>query len=337
MIPSYVTGKPNGTEQGVLMAADLGATHFRVCSVQLNGDHTFNIEQMKSKIPEELLYDENVTNDELFSFLGRRTRAFIRKHHPEVLKNKALNLNQDPDAPIGDDEDSINNNTLDVLKMGFSFSYPVDQKSIGSGTLIRWTKGFKIEDTIGKDVVKSFQDQLDAHGLDMIRVVALTNDTVGTFLAHCYTSGDAETMTGEVSDPVIGGIFGTGTNGCYMEDLDNIKKLTDEEKAKFKQHGKTKMVINTEWGSFDNDLLHLPVTQYDIDIDEKFSSNPGFHLFEKRVSAMFLGEILRNTLVDLHQRRLILTQYKTHDQLPHRLKTPFELATEVLSLSLIHI
>ncbi|CCD25764.1 putative glucokinase NDAI_0F04460 [Naumovozyma dairenensis CBS 421] len=312
MIPTYVTGKPNGLEQGILMAADLGGSHFRVCSVKLNGDHTFTIEQLKSKIPEELLDDDNVTSEELFSFLARRTRAFIKKFHPEVFAN-AGKPNQES------------------LKMGFTFSYPVDQKSLSHGTLIRWTKVFKIKDTIGKDVVELFQQQLDDHGMDMIRIVALTNDTVGTFLTHCYQTGDHETMTGEISEPVIGCIFGTGTNGCYMEKIENIKKLPEDTRNKLLSEGKTHMVINTEWGSFDNECKVLPTTKYDIDIDQKLSSNPGFHLFEKRVSGMFLGEILRNVLVDLHSRNLILTQYRTHDQLPHRLKTPFQLSTEVLS------
>lgn len=309
MIPSFVTGSPNGTEKGILLAADLGGTNFRVCSVTLNGDHTYSMEQMKSKIPDELLDDENVTSEQLFGYLARRTLAFIKKYHPEALEKK--------------DE---------ALKLGFTFSYPVDQTSLNSGTLIRWTKGFKIADTVGKDVVQFYQDQLKLQGLEMINVVALTNDTVGTFLSHCYTSDNTDSMTtGEISEPIIGCIFGTGTNGCYMEEIKNIKKLPEELKQKFAAEGKTHMVINTEWGSFDNELKVLPTTKYDIDIDQKFSPNPGFHLFEKRVSGMFLGEVLRNILVDLHSRGLVFAQYRTTSQLPHRLQTPFELDSEVLS------
>lgn len=313
MIPSYVTGKPNGTEKGVLLAADLGGTNFRVCSVDLGGDHTFSLQQMKSKIPDELLEDDTVTSEDLFKYLARRTVAFMRKYHPELLEEHA----KDDAKP---------------LKMGFTFSYPIDQKSLGSGTLIRWTKGFKIRDTIGKDVVQLYQDQLNSQGLNMINVVALTNDTVGTFLSHCYCSGTADSLSsGEISEPVIGCIFGTGTNGCYMEKITNITKLPEDVRANLLHEGKTHMVINTEWGSFDNELKHLPSSKYDVDIDQKLSANPGFHLFEKRVSGMFLGELLRNMLVDLHSQGLILNQYRSYGQLPHRLKTPFELSSEVLS------
>lgn len=309
MIPSFVTGTPNGTEQGILLAADLGGTNFRVCSVTLNGDHTYSMEQMKSKIPDELLEDENVTSDQLFGYLARRTLTFLKKYHPEYLDK-----NDEP------------------LKLGFTFSYPVDQTSLNSGNLIRWTKGFSIKDTVGKDVVQLYQDQLKEVGLSMVNVVAMTNDTVGTFLSHCYTSNNTDSMTtGEISEPIIGCIFGTGTNGCYMEEIAKITKLPKELREKFIKEGKTHMVINTEWGSFDNELKHLPTTKYDVDIDQKYSPNPGFHLFEKRVSGMFLGELLRNILVDLHSRGLISSQYREKTQLPHRLQTPFELDSEVLS------
>lgn len=33
-------------------------------------------------------------------------------------------------------------------ELGFTFSFPVRQLSISSGTLIKWTKGFSIEDTV---------------------------------------------------------------------------------------------------------------------------------------------------------------------------------------------
>ncbi|GCF00125.1 glucokinase [Zygosaccharomyces mellis] len=310
MIPSFVTAKPNGTETGLFLAADLGGTNFRICSVELHGDHSFTMQQLKSSIPEELLEEEGVTSHELFSYLARRTAVFLKKHHDDLLK----------------DGEST------PLKLGFTFSFPVEQKGLDSGTLIRWTKGFNIQDTVGKDVVQLYQKELDDQGLSSVKVVALTNDTVGTFLSHCYNSGDSvSSLSGEISEPVIGCIFGTGTNGCYLEKIDNIKKLSEEVRDKLREEGKTHMIINTEWGSFDNELKVLPVTKYDIDIDQKYSPNPGYHLFEKRISGMFMGEILRNVLVQLHKERLLFCQYKTYEQLPHRLRTPFELNSEVLS------
>jgi len=56
--------------------------------------------------------------------------------------------------------------------------------------------------------------------------------------------------------------------------------------------------VNTEWGSFDNGLKVLPTTPYDAILD-KDSINPGIQMFEKRISGMFLGEILRIVLVTM--------------------------------------
>jgi hexokinase len=33
-------------------------------------------------------------------------------------------------------------------ELGFTFSFPVNQTSISSGTLIKWTKGFSINGTV---------------------------------------------------------------------------------------------------------------------------------------------------------------------------------------------
>lgn len=301
MIPTFVTSIPNGRERGVYLAADLGGTNFRVCSIHLNGDSTFKLNQKKNRIPDDLLDAE--TSEELFSYLAKKIAKFLSEYHPESTDDKGH------------------------FKLGFTFSYPVNQTALDKGTLIRWTKGFKIHDVIGKDIVSELQKQIDLLKIP-VRVVALANDGVGTLLSHAYSSGAS--LNGYQGDTVIGGIFGTGTNGSYLESLDNIKKLDPKIVEELKSKGKTHMVINTEWGSFDNELKYLPNTIYDQNID-KISSNPGYHMFEKRVSGMFLGEILRQVLIELHSKRLIFTNYSDYEHLPHRLKNPFELDSEVLS------
>lgn len=41
-------------------------------------------------------------------------------------------------------------------ELGFTFSFPVRQQSIASGSLIKWTKGFSIEDTVSTNYLHSF-------------------------------------------------------------------------------------------------------------------------------------------------------------------------------------
>lgn len=50
MIPSFVTGVPDGSEKGTYLALDLGGTNLRVCEVKLKGDGTFEMKQEKYKV-----------------------------------------------------------------------------------------------------------------------------------------------------------------------------------------------------------------------------------------------------------------------------------------------
>ncbi|ELR07967.1 hypothetical protein GMDG_02826 [Pseudogymnoascus destructans 20631-21] len=284
-IPTYVTGVPNGTEKGVYLAVDLGGTNFRVCSIHLHGDTTFTLTQSKVAIPKELMIAK--TAKELFDFLAKQIGLFLKEHHEEHFESHLRRRNTAASSPAGYRDENI-------FKLGFTFSFPVHQIGINRGTLIRWTKGFDIADAVGKDVCQLLQDAIDALHLP-VRVSALVNDTVGTLMSRSYTS-PGKTPT------VLGAIFGTGTNGAYVEKLANIKKGL--EGAYDKSTGQ--MVVNTEWGSFDNELTVLPTTVYDRDLDTA-SVNPGIQMFEKRVSGMFLGELLRLAILALHKDNLIFT------------------------------
>ena len=296
MIPAHVSKIPTGKEKGLFLAADLGGTNFRVCSIDLKGDHTFELKQSKYRIPPELMKCKKA--DDLFSYLASKIEVFLEEHH-----------------------DTAKVKTSEPLKLGFTFSFPVDQTAMGKGTLIRWTKGFDIPDAVDRDVVDLLQANLTVLEVN-VKVVALANDTVGTLLSRAYQNDPKLTN----SNTVIGCIFGTGTNGAYYETITNIPKLTNPPKA---AQG---MVINTEWGSFDNTLKILPNTLFD-EIVDKETANKGYHLFEKRISGMFLGEILRVALLELFERGLIFQElYKERGgSLPHRITEPWLLDAEVLS------
>ncbi|KAJ5092607.1 Hexokinase N-terminal [Penicillium alfredii] len=274
-IPTFVTAVPNGSEKGLYLAVDLGGTNFRVCSVQLHGDTTFSLTQSKIMIPRELM--ASGTSKDLFLFLARQIEAFLRIHHNEHFEAHQRRRRD-------------GNNEEDLFDLGFTFSFPVRQCGINRGTLIRWTKGFNIPDAVGHDVCALLQSAINELHLP-VRVAALVNDTVGTLMARSYTS-PGETGT------FLGAIFGTGTNGAYVEKIDRITKLQKMEDAHY-DTSTGEMIINAEWGSFDNHLSVLPSTVYDHDLDAD-SNNPGVQMFEKRVSGMFLGEILRLALLAMH-------------------------------------
>jgi hexokinase len=219
-------------EQGLYMAVDLGGTNFRVCSIQLHGNTTFSLTQSKVAIPRELMVAK--TSKELFSFLAKQIEAFLKLHHEEhyvgTLKRRETG---------GEPE------TEEIFNLGFTFSFPVHQIGINKGMLMRWTK-----DAVGKDVCALLQQEIDELHLP-VKVAALVNDTVGTLMARSYTSpGKTGTL--------LGAIFGTGTNGAYVEKLDKVSKLTQDKDAGEFDKSTGEMIVNTEWGSFDNSLRTLP-------------------------------------------------------------------------------
>ncbi|KAF9930340.1 glucokinase [Linnemannia zychae] len=179
-------------------------------------------------------------------------------------------------------------------ELGFTFSFPVLQTSINRGTLITWTKGFNATGMVGKDPVAYLQDAFNRRHIP-VRVAALVNDTVGTLLAHAYNNPDT----------CMGVILGTGCNGAYIEKMDKITKWKGNENAK-------EMIINMEFGAFDKERVILPLTMFDNKMDRK-SVNPNKQIFEKMIAGMYLGEITRNVLLNLIDRRLIFVDHVSPD------------------------
>jgi hexokinase len=180
-----------------------------------------------------------------------------------------------------------NINTEKDINLGFTFSFPVQQTALNKGTILLWNKGFNCANSIGKDVVTLLSEALTRKQLK-VNVVALVNDTVGTLMSHAYV------------DPgtCVGVILGTGTNAAYVESADAIPKWTG---GPIKSN---EMIINSEWGAFDNERKVLPWTKYDEQQDEQ-STNPGKQTYEKMISGMYLGEIVRLVCKDLIERKIL--------------------------------
>jgi len=89
------------------------------------------------------------------------------------------------------------------------------------------------------------------------------------------------------------------------------------------------MMVNTEWGAFDNAREVLPSTPFDSKLDRE-SINPRFQAYEKFISGMYLGEITRNillALVDATPKPILFNGKSTE-----RLNRHYGLDTEMLSL-----
>lgn len=312
-IPSYVSAVPDGRERGLYLAVDLGGTNFRVCAVRLHGNGKYELTTSKTPVPEELMNpvgagaraeaaagagaagngkgegkgEADVKGaDALFDYLAGRVEEFLRQHLADRFESHREKVRR------GEEGDA----KADYFDLGFTFSFPVQQTAINRGRLLRWTKGYDIPDAVGQDVCQLLQRAFDARRLP-VRVAALVNDTVGTLMARAYTSGSG----GSGGRTAIAAIFGTGTNGAYIERLERITKLVRRKpggEGGDYDRSTGEMIVNCEWGSFDNTLRVLPATAFDTALDGD-SVNPGFQMFEKRISGLFLGELFRRALIAL--------------------------------------
>lgn len=281
MLISYVDNLPTGDEEGVYYALDLGGTNFRVLRVQLAGKSGIKSQEFAEvSIPPELMVG---TSQALFDYIAAELAKFVAGESDKFH------------LPLGRQRE-----------LGFTFSFPVMQLSVASGALMRWTKGFSIDDMVGQDVVAELTQAMKRQGVDM-RVSALVNDTVGTLAGGRYDNKDV----------VIAVILGTGSNAAYVERAQAIPKW----------HGPPpksgEMVINMEWGNFRSS--HLPLTEYDNTLDAE-SLNPSEQIFEKMISGMYLGELLRRVLYRMADEGALFG-----DIVPPKLKIPYVLRTPEMS------
>ncbi|KAK8551259.1 hypothetical protein V6N12_039907 [Hibiscus sabdariffa] len=269
-------------EEGLFYALDLGGTNFRVLRVQLGGRTRGIVNQQfeEVSIPTSRMTG---TSDALFDYVAATLAKFVAQEG-SVFKPSPGRQRE----------------------LGFTFSFPVVQSSIASGTLLKWTKGFSIDDTVGQDVVAELAKAMERRGLDM-RIAALVNDTVGTLAGGRYNNNNV----------VASVILGTGSNAAYVECAHAIPKW----------HGllpkSGQMVINMEWGNFRSS--HLPLTEYDHALDAE-SLNPGEQIYEKVISGMYLGEIVRRVLCRMAEEAAFFG-----GTVPPKLKEPFVLGTPVMS------
>ncbi|KAA0198288.1 Phosphotransferase [Fasciolopsis buskii] len=278
MFPTYVSKIPDGTvESGHYLALDLGGTNYRVLLVHLEGRNTLpRIEERTYAIPHSKM---SGTGDELFDYIAKTLADFIKSH-------------------------GIAERRCDL---GFTFSFPCEQKGLTNALLVRWTKGFSATGVTGNNVAKLLQDAVDRAGAN-VQCVAVVNDTVGT-LASCA-----------LEDPrsAVGLIVGTGCNAAYIERSEKVE-LMEEKSDEY-------VVINTEWGAFgEAGELDLIRTQFDKSVDTE-SINPGRQPFEKMVAGMYLGEIVRHILVYLVKQKLLL-----RGEMPEKFMIKEAVATKYLT------
>ncbi|CAN6542040.1 unnamed protein product [Malus baccata var. baccata] len=194
-------------------------------------------------------------------------------------------------------------NTLakELSKLGCIVSCPVEQSVVSDGTAIKW-KSFSADSKVGKKLVSDFNKALEEHGVKL-RVYAMVDDTVGNLAGGRYYNRES----------VAAVTLAMGTDAAYVEPAN----------AALQWHGPSPklgdMVISTQWGGFSPP--HLPITIFDTCLDAE-SPNPGCRRFEKLISGMYLGEIVRRVLLKMAQETAVFG-----DTVPLKRMTPYQLSS----------
>ncbi|KAJ0056120.1 hypothetical protein NL108_003407, partial [Boleophthalmus pectinirostris] len=191
--------------------------------------------------------------------------------------------------------------------LAFTFSFPCEQPTLNQGLLVNWTKNVRTPGLQGRDVAHALKSAIERTGGMDIDIVALVNDSVATMMTCGFDDPECE----------VGLIIGSGTNACYMEERRYIDLVEGDE---------GRMCINSEWGAFGDDgALDNYITDFDIELDAA-STNPGKQSFEKMVSGMYLGELVRLAVLKMAKQGLLF-----QGSVPNALKAKGKIATTHLA------
>ncbi|KAK1159372.1 hexokinase-2-like isoform X1 [Acipenser oxyrinchus oxyrinchus] len=164
------------------------------------------------------------------------------------------------------------------LPLGFSLAYPCEK-----GAVIEGTKGLEIPELENKNIISLLKEAISKRNDFNIGYAVVVNDVVATMMSCAYHDLSCE----------IGFIVDDGTNACYMEELCNEEGV------------KKPVCINTEWAAFGDDGV-LDVFRTNIDKELDLKSRKSFKsIFEKMISGMYMGEIVRLILVKLVNEKLL--------------------------------
>ncbi|XP_038719616.1 probable hexokinase-like 2 protein isoform X2 [Tripterygium wilfordii] len=188
MLVSYMASLPSGDEEGVYYGVNLRGTNFLILCARLGGKQ----KPISDLYREEIIIPSDVvtgTSQELFDFIAVEVEKFVSAN-PE---------NRDTGG-------------AEEKKLGFTWSYPVDQAAATSGSAIKW-KSFSVDDTVGKALLNDLNRALQKHGVNM-HVFALVDNAVGELAGGRYYNRDS----------VAAITLGMSTDAAYIEAAETVHK-----------------------------------------------------------------------------------------------------------------
>lgn len=172
--------------------------------------------------------------------------------------------------------------------IGFCFSYAVTITPDRDGRVIELSKEVMVDGLVGEPVNENLLAAIKAVRKNSKHTIIQLNDTVATLLGGMAAYPD------RIFGGFIGFILGTGTNTCYVENCENILKLSEVEMTaqQTADYGPgNSMLINIESGRFDK----APFGDIDDALDKRMK-DPGSYRFEKAISGGYQGTLMTGIL-----------------------------------------
>eukprot|EP00915_Cephaloidophora_sp_WS-2016_P010808 GHVH01015902.1.p1 GENE.GHVH01015902.1~~GHVH01015902.1.p1 ORF type:complete len:481 (-),score=46.20 GHVH01015902.1:83-1525(-) len=265
-IDTFCNAVPSGAEIGNHYAVVLGCTTMRILCVKLHGNGKASVVERSQNIRET-------------RFSHSTPKGLLDKKTPAVAMFDCIaKLTKELMFQIGDDPASKRN-------VAFSFSFPVEQRSLSSATLTHWTKEFETgNDTHdrleGRDVGEVLDCSFSREGMGAT-VSAIINDTVGTLLAGGYENNK------KLPTCRVGVVLSTGFNISSFDPL-------------AKNNGFVGSYVNYECGNYSGASAFDSVMDRELDCN---STSRKHQLTEKIISGHYLGEICRIAFLKVFQYR----------------------------------
>ncbi|KAJ2784639.1 hexokinase [Coemansia javaensis] len=175
------------------------------------------------------------------------------------------------------------------LPLGVTVALPVDSGAAADDAC----SAAKEEPALlrGCDVAQRMRDAVLRSHLP-VRVASVTNNVVSALAAARFHDGTAR----------VAAALNRGINAAYFEDAAQISSSSSSGSGPEDAAGD--VAVNTEIGCFGSATNALPLTMWDHRVDRE-SRAPHTRCLEKLVAGQYLGEIVRNLVTDLVDRRLL--------------------------------
>ncbi|KAH7319811.1 hypothetical protein B0I35DRAFT_352711 [Stachybotrys elegans] len=293
MIPSYVHQLPTGEEKGHYLALDVGGSTLRVALIGLKG-----FQPEAARIVSEVVSIRSFRIDQPIKAL--EGMAFFDWMAARIVETL--------------DERQVKEESNQAIPMALSWSFPIEQTSLGSGRLQDMGKGFLANKGLkGQDLKDIVGLACKNQGLS-VELQAILNDSSACLLSQSYSHTSTR----------FGLILGTGFNIAAYLPTSLIGRFKYGERPSSWFDEASHVIVNTELSMFGKGML--PLMRWDHQLLAGHPK-PDFQPLEYLVSGMYIGELGRLALIDAIESTGIFGGV-----VPSSLMSPYSMGADTLAI-----